>query len=222
MIAAAFQFIWFNPWVPSSNQWIAYLIASFLFIQLPGPSLLFTIGRALTVGRKDALLSVVGNGIGLWAQVLLVVLGLGALVAASATLYSVVKVLGAGYVIWLGVQAIRHRDQARKALDAEFTARGHSLQIGFLVGMTNPKTILFFVAFLPQFTAPAADHVGTQMMILGSVFAAMAICSDGLWAMLAGKARDWFARDPKRLDTVSGTGGVLMVGLGAFLLASES
>lgn len=209
--------------VPSSNQWIAYLIASFLFIQLPGPSLLFTIGRALTVGRRDALLSVIGNGLGLWAQVLLVVLGLGAVVAASATLYTVVKVIGAAYVIWLGVQAIRHRDQARKALEAQVTGRrGHSLQIGFVVGMTNPKTILFFVAFLPQFTAPAAGHVGTQMMVLGSIFAAMAICSDGLWAMLAGKAREWFAREPKRLDTVGATGGALMVGLGAFLLASES
>ncbi len=66
--------------------------------------------------------------------------------------------------------------------------------------MTNPKSILFFVAFLPQFTAPAAGHVGVQMMVLGLAFGAMAICSDSLWVVLAGKAREWFAREPKRLD----------------------
>src|SRR6478736_3392168 len=92
--------------VPSSSQWIAFLVASLLFIQVPGPSLLFTIGRALTVGRRDALLSVVGNGVGLLGQMLAVAFGLGAIVAASATAYTVLRLGGAAYVIYLGVQAI--------------------------------------------------------------------------------------------------------------------
>ena len=208
--------------MPTSSQWLAFLVASILFIQVPGPSLLFTIGRALTVGRREALLSVVGNGVGVTAQVLLVAVGLGAVVAASATAYTVIKIVGAGYVIWLGVQAIRHRGEARRSLESAVAVeRGHAWRIGFLVGVTNPKTILFFVAFLPQFTNTAAGHVGVQMALLGVVFGVMAICSDSIWAVLASKARDWFARKPHRLDRLGAAGGAMMVGLGVTLLARE-
>jgi len=210
--------------VPNTSQWLAFLLASILFIQVPGPSLLFTIGRALTVGRRDALLSVVGNGLGLTTQVLLVALGLGALVAASATAYTVVKVVGAAYVLWLGIQAIRNRADAREALTSGVPAvgrRGHALRTGFVVGVTNPKTIVFFLAFLPQFIDAEAGHAGAQMALLGVVFGAMAISSDSIWALAASRARDWFARRPERLDALGATGGVMMVGLGTAMLASE-
>jgi threonine/homoserine/homoserine lactone efflux protein len=208
--------------VPSSSQWVAFLVASILFIQVPGPSLLFTIGRALTVGRREALLSVVGNGIGVTVQVLLVAVGLGAVLAASATAYTVIKVAGAAYVIWLGIQAIRHRREAREALEKQVSAaRGHALRIGLVVGLTNPKTILFFVAFLPQFVDARAGHVGVQMALLDLVFGVMAICSDSVWALLAARAREWFARKPARLDTLGASGGAMMVGLGATMLARE-
>lgn len=208
--------------VPASSQWVAFLIASILFIQVPGPSLLFTIGRALTVGRREALLSVVGNAVGVTAQALFVAVGLGAVVAASITAYTVIKVAGAAYVIWLGIQAIRHRHEAREALEAQVSAkRGHALRVGFLVGVTNPKTILFFVAFLPQFTNARAGHVAVQMVVLGAVFGLMAICSDSMWALLAARAREWFARKPDRLEKLGVTGGVMMVGLGATMLARE-
>ncbi|NUO35765.1 MAG: LysE family translocator [Dermatophilaceae bacterium] len=208
--------------MPTSSQWVAFLVASILFIQVPGPSLLFTIGRALTVGRREALLSVVGNAIGVTTQAVLVAVGLGAVVAASATAYTVVKVAGAAYVIWLGVQAIRNRHDAREALEKQVSAkRGHALRIGMVVGLTNPKTVLFFVAFLPQFTNPAAGHVAVQMAVLGAVFGALAVCSDSVWALLAARAREWFARKPARLDKLGATGGVMMVGLGAVMIASE-
>ena len=208
--------------MPSSSQWVAFLVASILFIQVPGPSLLFTIGRALTVGRREALLSVVGNAIGVTTQAVLVAVGLGAVVAASVTAYTVVKVAGAAYVIWLGVQAVRNRHEAREALEKQVSAkRGHALRIGMVVGLTNPKTILFFVAFLPQFTNAAAGHVAVQMAVLGAVFGALAICSDSVWALLAARAREWFARKPARLDKLGATGGVMMVGLGAVMIARE-
>ncbi len=209
--------------MPSSHQWVAFLIASFLFIQVPGPSLLFTIGRALTVGRREALLSVVGNGCGLVTQVIGVALGLGALLAASASAYSVVKMIGAGYVIWLGVQAIRNRSDARAALNRSTASASsrHALRVGFLVGVTNPKTILFFLAFLPQFVDHGAGRVGAQMALLGAIFGAMAIASDSVWALLASKARDWFARTPTRLDRISAAGGTMMIGLGAAMIARE-
>jgi threonine/homoserine/homoserine lactone efflux protein len=210
--------------MPTSSQWLAFMVASILFIQVPGPSLLFTIGRALTVGRRDALLSVVGNGLGITTQVLCVAVGLGAVVAASATAYTILKVCGAVYVVWLGISAIRHRRDARLALEASDKlpeARGRALRTGFIVGVTNPKTVVFFVAFLPQFTNESAGHGGLQIAVLGIVFGAMAIASDSVWALAAGKARDWFVRSPKRLDHLSVAGGTMMIGLGGVLVTSE-
>ncbi len=209
--------------MPSSSQWVAFLVASIVFIQIPGPSVLFMLGRALTVSLRDALISVVGNGLGLMAQVLLVAVGLGAVVAASATAYTVLKVAGAAYVIWLGIQAIRHRADARLALlvgDPEPERRGRALATGFVVGFTNPKTIVFFVAFLPQFTSESAA-AGPQIALLGLVFSVLAITSDSIWATVAGKARRWFAREPKRLDKLGVAGGVMMIGLGTTMAAAE-
>ena len=126
--------------------------------------------------------------------------------------------------LYLGIQAIRHRSDARIALASGPQAEAPrstlaSLRIGFGVGATNPKTIVFFVAFLPQFidsSGPAAP----QLMLLGLIFGVMAIASDTCWALAASRARDWFARRPQRLDHLSVTGGVMMVGLGAGLAAT--
>ena len=209
--------------MPTSSQWFAFLLASILFIQVPGPSLLFTIGRALTVGRREALLSVVGNALGLVTQVAFVALGLGAIVAASAAASTVLKLVGAAYVVWLGVSAIRHRGDARAALahsEAVPPTRGHAVRTGFVVGVTNPKTIVFFAAFLPQFTN-ASGPAGLQIAVLGLVFGILAVCSDSVWALGASRARDWFARKPQRLDTLSATGGGMMIALGVTLAASD-
>jgi threonine/homoserine/homoserine lactone efflux protein len=209
--------------MPTPSHWLAFLIASILFIQVPGPSLLFTIGRALTVGRREALLSVVGNALGLVAQVGLVALGLGAIVTASTAAYTVVKLAGAAYVVWLGVSAIRHRADARGALENReqpAATRGRAVRTGFIVGVTNPKTIVFFVAFLPQFTSdsgPAALHLA----LLGIVFGILAVCSDSVWALGAGKAREWFARKPHRLDKLSASGGAMMIALGVTMATSK-
>jgi threonine/homoserine/homoserine lactone efflux protein len=209
--------------MPSSSQWLAFVVASLLFIQVPGPSLLFMLGRALTVSLREALVSVTGNALGLVVQVLLVAVGLGAVVAASATAYTALKVVGAAYVVWLGIQAIRHRGDARVALltgerPPERTAA--ALRTGFVVGVTNPKTIVFFVAFLPQFTA-AGSPAGPQIALLGLVFGLLAVASDSIWALVAGRARLWFSRRPKRLDTMSTAGGVMMISLGATMAATE-
>lgn len=207
--------------MPTTTQWLAFLVASILFIQVPGPSLLFTISRALTVGRREAILSVVGNAIGLASQAFLVAVGLGAIVAASSTAYTTVKVVGAIYVLWLGIQAIRHRGDARRAMQSGIPVkRGHPIRIGFTVGVTNPKTIVFFVAFLPQFTDPSGS-VAAQTAVLGLVFAVLGVTSDSLWALAAGRARDWFARRPSRLDGLSATGGTMMLGLGTTMLVTD-
>jgi threonine/homoserine/homoserine lactone efflux protein len=202
------------------HSFATFLVASILFIQVPGPSLLFTIGRALTVGRTEALLSVLGNAAGLLVQVAGLAVGLGAVVAASAHAFTVLKLVGAVYVCYLGVQAIRHRGDARAALaapDAAPRTRGWaSVRTGLFVGVTNPKSIVFFAAFLPQFvddSRPAAP----QLLVLGLVFSAMAVASDSCWALASARARAWFARKPSRLDGLGATGGVMMIGLGVTL-----
>lgn len=210
--------------VPTTSQFLAFLVASILFIQVPGPSLLFTIGRALTVGRRDALLSVAGNAVGLAVQSILVAVGLASIIAASATAFTALKLVGAAYVAWLGIQTIRHRADAREALSGGATERptgtGRSLRTGLVVGLTNPKTIVFFAAFLPQFANRAAGPAGPQLVLLGLLFAVLAVASDGIWALAAGRAREWFARKPQRLDKLGATGGTMLIGLGATLVVS--
>ncbi|MEP9381963.1 LysE family translocator [Nocardioides sp. KR10-350] len=210
--------------MPSLSQLLVFVVTSIVLIEIPGPSLLFAIGRALTVGRRDAVLSVVGNGLGLLVQVLAVAAGLGAVVAASATAFTALKLVGAAYVLYLGVQAIRHRADARVALEERVAARRTTsgwgaVRTGVAVGVTNPKTIVFFVAFLPQFVddgAPAAP----QLVLLGILFAVLAVASDSCWVFAAGRAREWFGRRPERLDKLGATGGVMMIGLGATLAVS--
>lgn len=209
--------------MPTTTQWMAFLIASFLFIQVPGPSLLFMLGRALTVPLREALLSVAGNALGLFAQAIIVSLGLGAVLAASATAYTSLKLAGAAYVVWLGVQAIRHRGEARVALSSGARPperAGAAVLTGVVVGVTNPKTMFFFLAFLPQFTS-SSSAAAPQIVILGLTFALMELVSDSVWATLAGRARRWIARRPRGLDTVGAAGGVMMIALGTTLVATQ-
>jgi threonine/homoserine/homoserine lactone efflux protein len=150
-----------------------------------------------------------------------VAVGLGALVAGSAPLLTAVKVLGAGYLVLLGVQAIRHR--ARAAAVPVVPGDGRRvLRQGFLVGVSNPKSVVFLAAVLPQFVDRAAGAVPLQLALLGAVFLVLAVLSDSVWALLAGTARQWLARSPKRLRRLDATGGVLMIGLGGVLATTST
>jgi threonine/homoserine/homoserine lactone efflux protein len=149
-----------------------------------------------------------------------VALGVGALVAQSILVLTVIKTLGAAYLIYLGVQAIRHRDyRAERGLDTP-TARPTATRLlaqGFVVGISNPKTIVFFVAVLPQFVSYDSGMIPLQLALLGGIFFAISLVCDSAWALTAGAARSWFARDPKRLARVGAGGGVMMIGLGGAL-----
>ena len=208
--------------MPSASTLLAFAVASVVIIVIPGPSVLFTIGRALSAGRREALLTVVGNALGILTQICGLAIGLGPVIAASATAYTVLKVVGAGYLLWLGVQAIRNRRLVAAAFSAGAPATAHPLhavRAGYVVGVTNPKTIVFFAALLPQFVDPA-DAVWSQLVALGTVFAMLALLLDGSVALAASRARDWFASSPRRMERVGGAGGLLMVGLGTGLLFS--
>ncbi|QKJ20732.1 LysE family translocator [Microbacterium hominis] len=205
--------------VPAENL-IAFAAAALVLIVIPGPSVLFTIGRALALGRRGGLLSVLGNALGLLPIIGLVAIGVGGLVARSVVLFTILKIVGAAYLVYLGVQAIRHRRSSAAAGAAVALPRSAWRQLGegFVVGVTNPKTIAFFVAVLPQFVDLDAGAVPLQMVTLGLVFFAIAVLSDGAWALVAASARTWFGRSPRRIETLTATGGGMMIGLGGILL----
>jgi len=207
--------------VPVENLW-AFVIASIVLIVIPGPSVLFVIGRSLALGRLGGLLSVVGNAIGMVPLVAAVALGVGALVAQSVVVFTVIKFVGAAYLVYLGVQAIRHRADAADAVNGQAPPRSHWRQLGegFVVGVTNPKTIAFFVAVLPQFVSFSAGSIPMQLFELGVVFIVLALICDSVWALAASAARDWFARSPRRASHLAATGGVMMIGLGGVLALS--
>jgi len=203
--------------VPAANL-LAFALAALILIAMPGPSVLFVIGRTLALGRKGGLLSVLGNAAGELVQVAAVALGVGVVLAQSLLLFSVVKFAGAAYLVYLGIQAIRHRGRGPTAANpANPSSTARVLREGFIVGATNPKSIVFFVAVLPQFVDYSAGAIPVQLATLGGVFLLIALVSDSGWALVAGTARHWFARSPRRIAGLSTTGGVMMIGLGGTL-----
>ncbi len=201
---------------------LTFALAAMAIIVLPGPTVLFVIGRTLALGRVGGLLSVVGNALGLVPVIAAVALGLGALVTQSVVLFLVIKFAGAAYIVYLGVQAIRHRRSASGIAGVSLAPKTplRLLSEGFLVGISNPKSLVFFVAVLPQFVNYSAGAVPLQLATLGLVFVALALVGDSTWALAAGSARAWFASSPQRVERLSATGGVLMIGVGGALAAT--
>jgi threonine/homoserine/homoserine lactone efflux protein len=204
------------PTMVTMHQMVAFGLVALVLIAIPGPSVVFTIGRALTYGRAVALLTVVGNSLGLLAALVLVSLGLGDLVATSDTAFEVVKVGGAVFLVYLGVQALRHRHGIEVANGSEAPAmRGtRALRQGFVVGFTNPKAYVIFAAVLPPFVDRDRGSATVQMLLLGLVAFVIGLCSDSLWALLASQLRRWFNASPKRGRALGTVGGVSMIGLG--------
>jgi threonine/homoserine/homoserine lactone efflux protein len=183
---------------------------------------LFAIGRALALGRRAALISVVGNATGMYVQVILVSLGLGILLEQSIVLMTIVKFAGAAFLVYLGIQAIRHRHDASAPVEkVRQVGAVRSFFEGSFVGITNPKTIVFLLAILPQFVdASTGAAVGLQMLLLGGIFVTLCVIFDSVYALAAGAARDWFGKSPKRLSNLGVAGGVAMIGLGVGLAAT--
>jgi threonine/homoserine/homoserine lactone efflux protein len=208
--------------MPSTTHLLAFTLAALLLIAVPGPSVLFTVSRALTLGRAAGLATVAGNTVGEYVQIAVVAFGLGALLERSVLVFTMIKLAGAGYLIFLGVQAVRHRQRLAEALGATLEGKSRSRIVadGFVVGVGNPKAVVFFAAVLPQFVNRAAGHVTAQMLMLGALFVGIALISDSGWALAAGSARAWLGRSPRRLELIGGTGGLVMIGLGATLAVS--
>jgi threonine/homoserine/homoserine lactone efflux protein len=208
----------------TTSQLLAFGLAAFVIIVIPGPSVLFVIGRALSYGRGVALLSVLGNSLGLLTVMVLVAVGLGAVVAESLLVFTVIKLAGAAYMIWLGVQALQHRRAMHVtdpgAADAPPMAGWLAVRQGFLVGVSNPKAFMMFAAVLPQFIVRSSGDVTQQMLLLGLLAFVIGLLSDGVWALLASKLREWFNRSPRRGRALGAVGGTSMIGLGVALAAT--
>jgi threonine/homoserine/homoserine lactone efflux protein len=204
--------------LPASHL-LTFALLSFALILVPGPNVLFVISRSLMHGRAAGVATAAGGQIGIYVQVAAVAFGIGALVQRSVAVFTVIKLAGAAYLVYLGIQGIRNRRKLSTALESAAQRKSvrRIVADGILVGASNPKAIIFFLAVLPQFVDRSAGHVPEQMLLLGGVFLAIAVLCDSSWALAAGTARAWFARSPRRLELIGGTGGLVMIGIGASL-----
>lgn len=206
----------------SLDQMLTFGLAAFIIIVIPGPSVVFTIGRALAYGRSVALATVVGNTIGLVTIVVLVALGLGVVVEESIVVFTVLKLVGAAYLVWLGVEAVRRRKEFLTADGVELLGGPpmtwtRAVRQGYVVGASNPKGYMMLAAVLPQFVDRAEGHLQLQMLLLGLLATTIGLLSDSVWALIASQLRLWFNGSPRRGEAMGTIGGVSMIGLGVGL-----
>jgi threonine/homoserine/homoserine lactone efflux protein len=203
------------------GRFVEFAAVAFAVIVIPGPSVLFVVGRTLAHGRRTALASVAGNELGEFVLAAVAALGVGSLVQRSAALFTVMKLAGAAYLVYLGVRAVLQRkDHAIAETLGSARTTPRAVADGFLVGVTNPKTAVFFAAVLPQFVNRSAGNVPAQMLLLGFLFVLIALFSDSAWTVVAGGARAWFGRSPRRMEIIGGAGGLAMIGLGITLVVT--
>lgn len=197
---------------------MAFALTATVIIVIPGPSVMFIVARALSYGRKASVLTIVGNSTGEYGQVVAVAFGIGALAERSVALLTGLKLFGAVYLIYLGLKAIRDRRSLLGLVQPETTpTRRRFLLQGFIVGLSNPKSVVFFVAILPLFINRTEGSFPEQILLLGLLFSAIALLCDNAWSLFAGSARAWFAKSPRRLELIGGIGGLAIIGVGLSL-----
>jgi threonine/homoserine/homoserine lactone efflux protein len=204
-----------------THHLFAFLLTVYVLILIPGPSVLFVVSRGVALGRRAALATVAGNAGGLIFQGTLVTIGVGSIVASSDAVFTTLKLIGAAYLMYLGIRNIRERKALAKVFSPAAAAAPKSLgrivREGFFVGATNPKGVLIFTAVLPQFIDRSRGHDTLQLATLGAICVVIALLSDGAWAIASGTARQWLGRSSRRLETMTGVGGAMLVALGVGL-----
>jgi threonine/homoserine/homoserine lactone efflux protein len=204
--------------LPSTSNLTAYLVLAAVIIVVPGPGVLFTIGRALILGTKAALVGVLGSALGVGVQIVVISLGLGVAIQQSDLLFLAIRIFGAGMIIYLGVKAILSRGDFDLDLQEKQSSASVVVRQSIVVGITNAKTFVFFVAALPSFTSPELGNPVIQMLLLGAIFSVIGIVSDSIYAIAAGQARSWLADSRQRLSTFRGIGGLALTLLGVYML----
>ena len=190
-----------------------FVLAALLLLITPGPAVLYIVTRSMDQGRRAGLVSMLGVHAGTLVHVAAAAAGLSALLMASATAFSVVTYLGAGYLVYLGVRRLLDRS-TRTADRPPAVALRRAFVDGFVVNLLNPKTALFFLAFLPQFVDVTRGQVGVQILVLGLIFVALGMVTDGLYALGAGTAARWLRSRPRFLAGERWVSGGMYIGLG--------
>jgi threonine/homoserine/homoserine lactone efflux protein len=199
--------------MPETRALAVFALASLALAVVPGPAVLYIVAQSVPGGRRAGIVSALGISTGGLFHVLAAVIGLSAILAASAEAFTVVKLLGAAYLVWLGIRTLSSRDERIGGRALEPTL-GRTYRRGVVVNVLNPKTALFFLAFLPQFVDPDGSTRG-QLAVLGIVFVVIALTSDLVWALVAGTAGGMLRRSRTFLRVQRYVSGTIFVGLGA-------
>ena len=180
--------------MPDASTYGLFVAASLALTLVPGPAVLYIVARSVEGGRPAGLISVLGVGAGGLVHVAFAAVGLSAILASSAMAFSVVKWLGVAYLVYLGAQRILAHDEEDASVTVEGEPLSRVFSQGVIVNVLNPKTALFFLAFLPQFVDPSRGAAPAQIALLGITFVVLALCTDGLYALPSGSAADWLRR----------------------------
>ena len=199
-----------------------FIFASIVLLLTPGPAVLYIIARSIDQGRVAGLVSVVSIEVGNFFHAVAAAVGLSALLFSSATAFSVVKYLGAAYLVYLGVRKLFSHSTSLQEAQVEPQSLRQVFSQGVTVAIFNPKTALFFLAFLPQFVDRSKGQVGLQLLILGCLFVAMAIISDGMYALLASSAGQWLKSRRRVWLAERYVVGLIYVGLGITAALADS
>ncbi len=191
-----------------------FMLASLGLLLAPGPAVLYIVARSLDQGRTAGMVSVLSIEVGNFFYALLAAIGISALVFSSPVLFSIVKILGAAYLIYLGVRKFLAPGDLQLVAQLEPQSYRQIFSQGVTVAVLNPKTALFFVAFLPQFAIPSNGNIPVQMFFLGCVFVLMACVTDSMYALLASLARNWLRSSPVFLKAQKYITGSIFIGLG--------
>jgi threonine/homoserine/homoserine lactone efflux protein len=202
------------PILPEWSSLGLFAVAALVLLLTPGPAVLYIVTRSIDQGWRAGLVSVLGVHVGTLAHIFAAAAGLSALLAASATAFGVVKYLGAVYLIYIGVRRLRDRESRMIREGGAPTRLRRAFVDGVVVNVLNPKTGLFFLAFLPQFVTEVRGHVGEQIVALGVVFVLLGAVTDSLYALTAGSAARWLRGQPRFLAGERWVTGGLYISLG--------
>jgi threonine/homoserine/homoserine lactone efflux protein len=200
--------------IPSSSSLLLFVSAALLLLVIPGPAVFYIVGRSIGHGRGAGLVSALGISVGTLVHTAAAAVGLSALLMSSAMAFSAVKYLGAAYLIYLGVQKIRRDESFVVEGDAPRVKLSRIFAQGIVVNVLNPKSALFFFAFLPQFVDPAQGPVVPQILFLGTLFAVMGLTGDSIWALTSGTVAGLFRRNPRAMRTQRYVSGGILISLG--------
>ena len=199
-----------------------FMLAAGLLIVVPGPAVLYVVARSVDQGKLAGIVSVLGIALGAVVHSLAAAVGITAVLAASALAFSTVKYLGAAYLIYLGITTLLKKPEAQKKIVVEPKPLWQIFRQGFVVNLLNPKTALFFLAFLPQFADPARGPVPLQTFILGLIFVTIALLSDSIYALLAGQLGGWLKQSQSFQQRQRYFSGSVYIALGVATAVSGS